>query len=288
MLRGTIFVESSMTLSFTQKEVRYLPKGWFIWRPAQRQQWKFWRAHNLLVNIITAVFECPSKILELYQQEVLVAQARQTIAPYLDEAIDEFMIKYYPLWWENIPLLLKHRIYRQAQKQLPLFLDNYFDAFIDRANELLDFSDLVTERLQQQPLLVNSVNRIMRSIYCRNLLGLKPTSSALNQLITEEFLSPNRLIQGIFTGATPSKAKQIIHQQLKLWVEGPLLKPTLQWMLGFQGYLFFKNRLTDQVIQLLQQSLIPADIQRERTNRLQEYGMDQLKKFSFKEKTWMK
>lgn len=279
MSRSVIFVETSMTLCLTQKEIWRLPRTRFIWRPSQRRQWKLLQTHNQLTQLITTLFKRPKKILELYQQETMILQAIKTLSPYLDETIDTFMIKNHPLWWENIPLLLKAKIYRQAKKQLPLFLDNLFEILFDRADELIDFNALIMDQLQKNPVLLRTFTHLMQSIHLRQFFSLTPSALSLNHFITREFLTPNALIQGLFTGPAPSKTRNIIHQQLKLWVEGPLLKPTLQCLLGFTGYLHFKNQLTDYVVELLRKPLMPLDIQQERTNRLSEYCMEGLSRY---------
>ena len=258
-----------MTLGFIQQEIQRIPSHWCVWPSIEKRKQQLFQVQNQLTQLISSIFKQPQQIFALYQQEALAEQAIRTLSPRLEEIIDEFMLKYYPLWWENIPLIVKYKIYQHSQKQLPDILDTLFETLLDHIDELLDFSTLVADQLRKQPTLAKNFYRILR-------LPPQLKNTQLAHFLVQEFLNPTLLIYTLFTGRAPSKAQNYIHQQLKFWLEGPLLKPALQWMLGFQGYLHFKYQFTEQIIELFKQPLLSQDFQCERMNRLQEFCVERL------------
>ena len=67
------------------------------------------------------------QLFELIEPEMLVNQIERIHRPHLDEYIDEVMEMENSIIWENLPIIVKNRIYSHCHRQFRKVIDNIVD-----------------------------------------------------------------------------------------------------------------------------------------------------------------
>jgi len=94
---------------------------------------------------------------ELFQQlepEKIAEHISQTIALRLEEYIDEVMTERNAVFWENVPVMVRNRIYARARRQLPEILDNIVDDMAENIEQLVDLRAMVVRLMREDKGLV--------------------------------------------------------------------------------------------------------------------------------------
>lgn len=99
---------------------------------------------------------------ELFQQlepERIAEQIGRDIAPRLEEHVDEVMGERHAVLWENVPVMVRNRIYARARRQLPEILDNIVDDMAENIEQLVDLRAMVVRLMREDRGLVVRVFR---------------------------------------------------------------------------------------------------------------------------------
>lgn len=94
---------------------------------------------------------------ELFQQlepEKIAEHISQTIALRLEEYIDEVMTERNAVFWENVPVIVRNRVYARARRQLPEILDNIVDDMAENIEQLVDLRAMVVRLMREDRSLV--------------------------------------------------------------------------------------------------------------------------------------
>lgn len=105
----------------------------------------FWSQHLLdPVTNLSQVFEYigPERVLNLEISH---------LRPQLDSIVDEVMLRKNQVLWENLPVLLKNRIYGRVHRKLPRMLDDVVEEFSDRLPHYISFKELLEKTELRQP-----------------------------------------------------------------------------------------------------------------------------------------
>lgn len=73
----------------------------------------------------------------------------------IEELTDEIMSEHSPLLWENLPNLLKQRVYAHARNRLPDIMDNLIKDMQTNIEHLIDPRDLIIKKLSENKSLLN-------------------------------------------------------------------------------------------------------------------------------------
>lgn len=126
--------------------------GWQGIIPSKRKKMAGILVDNTLARIssmreIFAEFE-PHKIAH---HIVKVADAR------LEEFTDDIMCERNPVLWENLPDILKTRVYARTRRQLPQMMDDLLEDMQENIEDLVDPKELIIERMSNDKELLNRV-----------------------------------------------------------------------------------------------------------------------------------
>ncbi|MCC6200021.1 MAG: hypothetical protein IT466_04520 [Moraxellaceae bacterium] len=87
---------------------------------------------------------------ELFQQmepEKIASHISKSIMGRIDEYVDEIMSERNAVLWDNLPLMVKRRVYSRVRRQLPSIMDNMVDDMAENIEELLDLKQMVVTLL---------------------------------------------------------------------------------------------------------------------------------------------
>lgn len=94
---------------------------------------------------------------ELFQQmepEKIAAHISKSIMERIDEYVDDIMTERNPVLWDNMPLMVKRRVYSRVRRQLPSIMDNMVDDMAENIEELVDLKQMVVKLLSQDKALM--------------------------------------------------------------------------------------------------------------------------------------
>jgi len=95
---------------------------------------------------------------ELFEQmepDKIAAQINRIMSPRLVRYTDEIMLAENPALWAATPALLRAPIYQRVQKEMPRLVENLLAEANERVEELIDFKQMITTRLEEDPALLN-------------------------------------------------------------------------------------------------------------------------------------
>ena len=78
-----------------------------------------------------------------------------SLSPRMEEYTDEILLKTHPVLWENLPRMLRERVYQSSRDTLPRLVDNLVTESGERIEELVDLKHMVVHRLVNDRGLLN-------------------------------------------------------------------------------------------------------------------------------------
>lgn len=79
---------------------------------------------------------------KIAQRVVLAVGAR------IEDYTDEVMLERHRVLWENLPMLVKRRVYAHVRRELPQAMDNLVNAIIEHIDELVDVREMVCNQME--------------------------------------------------------------------------------------------------------------------------------------------
>lgn len=95
---------------------------------------------------------------ELFEQmepAKIAAQIEKVITPRLDRFTDEIVLQEQPALWRRTPAVLKQRIYERIRQSFPQLVENLMNEAATEIEDLIDFKQMITQRLVQDRGLLN-------------------------------------------------------------------------------------------------------------------------------------
>ncbi len=92
-----------------------------------------------------------AELFRLMEPEKIAAHLGESVAGRLEEYVDGIMAERHAVLWDNLPLLLRQRIYARVRRQLPLVLDNMIDDMAENIEAVVDVQGMTEAVLQQEP-----------------------------------------------------------------------------------------------------------------------------------------
>ncbi len=96
-----------------------------------------------------------SELFEQMEPAKIAAQIEKVIAPRLEKYTDEIVSSEQPALWRRTPQVIKERIYDRIRRRFPRRVKALMAEAAERIEELIDFKEMITERLVQDPALLN-------------------------------------------------------------------------------------------------------------------------------------
>lgn len=106
------------------------------------------------------------ELFRLMEPEKIAAHLSDSVLDRLEEYVDDIMSERHAVLWDNLPQVLRQRIYARVRRQLPSMLDNMIDDLAENIEALVDVRGLVEEMLARDPGLLSSLfHQVLRPEY---------------------------------------------------------------------------------------------------------------------------
>jgi len=144
-----------LAIQLTLWPVEYVGKRPFGWQgvvPAH--------AGKMASIIVSSVITKLSTLYELFQAlepDEMAAHVKIYADKYMEDVIDDAMIEYNQLIWDNLPIFVKNRVYAYARKIAPELIDNAVLDVSENIEQLVDVKTMIVDLLTENKALMNRV-----------------------------------------------------------------------------------------------------------------------------------
>lgn len=109
---------------------------------------------GIVVDNSLAKLATLSELFRELEPEKIAAHISHNVGLRLEEYIDEIMTERNAVLWENLPIMVRNRVYARARRQLPEILDNIVDDMAENIEQLIDLKAMVVRLMQEDKSLV--------------------------------------------------------------------------------------------------------------------------------------
>lgn len=88
------------------------------------------------------------------EPEKIAAHLTRNIQARIEDYTDEVMAERNAVLWENLPLLVRKRVYSRARRAIPEMMDNLVDDISKNIEQLVDLKYMITEQMQSDKALM--------------------------------------------------------------------------------------------------------------------------------------
>jgi hypothetical protein len=98
-----------------------------------------------------------SELFRLMEPEKIAGHLSESVMGRLEDYVDDIMTEKYAVLWDNLPELVRRRVYGRVRRQLPSILDSMVDDMAENIDQLVDVHALVAELLGRDPALLTGL-----------------------------------------------------------------------------------------------------------------------------------
>ena len=99
------------------------------------------------------------ELFEKMEPERIAEQVNRVILPRMDRYTDEALFAETPEIWSSTPEVVRRQVYKRVREELPALVENLLEEARGQVDELIDFKDMITTRLEEDPALLNRLIR---------------------------------------------------------------------------------------------------------------------------------
>lgn len=134
--------------------------------PVRLNSWLMWqgiiprKAEKMAHICIDRTLNRLGNLNDIYQRldpQMIAHQVLRQVTPRLEEYVDEVMYELQPVLWDNLPMMIRRRIYRWAADQLPKRIEALVADLGQDLSGLVDLKKLISEELKSSPDLMNRI-----------------------------------------------------------------------------------------------------------------------------------
>ena len=132
-----------------EKAIGLHPFGWqgIIPRKARKMS-------DIVVERVIRKMGSVSDFLRQMEPEKVAAHVAASVAANIEDYTDEVMRERNSVFWDNLPVGIKKRIYAHARQRLPLIMDGVVQAMIEQIDELVDVKEMCGRQMEADKALV--------------------------------------------------------------------------------------------------------------------------------------
>lgn len=134
-------------LEFVGYKKLYL--GWQGIIPAKAE-----KMAGIVVDNTMAKLASLSELFQQMEPEKIASHISKSIMERIDEYVDEIMSEKNAVLWDNLPVMVKKRVYSRVRRQLPSIMDNMVDDMAENIEELVDLKQMVVKLLSRDKALM--------------------------------------------------------------------------------------------------------------------------------------
>lgn len=98
-----------------------------------------------------------SELFRLMEPEKVAAQISDRVLEHLDDYVDAIMSEKNGVLWDNLPVMVRRRVYDRVRRQLPSIFDNFVDDLAENIEALIDVRSLVQDFFVFEPALLRQL-----------------------------------------------------------------------------------------------------------------------------------
>lgn len=115
------------------------------------------KAEKMSAILVDQTLSKIGSVNEFFQQmepEKIAAHLTRSIQGRIEEYTDEVMAERNAVLWENLPLLVRRRVYSRARRAVPQVMDNIVDDISTRVEELVDLKHMISSQMREDKALM--------------------------------------------------------------------------------------------------------------------------------------
>lgn len=274
------------------------------------------RLATLLMDHALGKMTTPYELFLSMEPERLTQHVITSVNADMEDYVEQVFGERYNVIWENLPKMIKSRVYARVRRQLPQILDNIIEDLAENIEELVDLRQLVIRRLTEDStplvhlveasaareitlapwvgaafglgvgLLVLPLLTVLPFMALAPLLGLlagavsvsmthsimlKPArprwigpfrwqglmlrrkvevANRFAAICVSEVINLRALMLEMLTGDRADRTRAIIRRRIKPLVDNSMMRGTIQWALGAEGYSGLRQMLAEKAVAL--------------------------------------
>lgn len=103
-----------------------------------------------LAHQLSLALQLP-ELFRLMEPEKIAAHLSDGVLDRLEDYVDDIMSEKNAVLWDNLPELVRRRVYQRVSRQLPSIFDNLIDDMAEHIDRLVDVHEFLPELMQQEP-----------------------------------------------------------------------------------------------------------------------------------------
>ncbi|MBA3979391.1 MAG: hypothetical protein C0462_02200 [Alcanivorax sp.] len=115
------------------------------------------KAEKMAAIVVDQTLSKIGSIDEFFQQmepEKIAAHLTRSIQARIEEYTDEVMTERNAVLWENLPMLVRRRVYSRARRAIPEIMDNVVDDISKNVEDLVDLKHMISSQMREDKALM--------------------------------------------------------------------------------------------------------------------------------------
>lgn len=109
---------------------------------------------GIVVDNSLAKLASMSELFREMEPEKIAEHISRNINANMEDYVDEIMTERNAVLWENVPFMVRNRVYARARRQLPEIMDNVIEDMAENIEQLVDLKDMVVSMMRRNKALV--------------------------------------------------------------------------------------------------------------------------------------
>lgn len=127
-------------------------KPWLGWQGIVPSKAR--KMSGIVVDQVINKLGSVADFLRLMEPEIIGRHVIRSIDPRIEEYVDHVMRQSHEVFWENLPNMVKDRVYNHARRQLPTIMDGLVTELLERIEDLIDVREMVCTQMENDKALV--------------------------------------------------------------------------------------------------------------------------------------
>lgn len=125
---------------------------WFGWQGIIPRKAK--KMANIVVDKTIVKLGSLQEVFQQMEPEKIAQHMAKVLVDRVEEYTDEIMLERNATLWENLPMVVKSRVYARIRKQVPVIMDGLVKDMNQNIDELMDLKEMVVNRLDSDKALM--------------------------------------------------------------------------------------------------------------------------------------
>lgn len=129
-----------------------LKEPWLGWQGIIPRKAK--KMANIVVDKTIAKLGSLQEVFQQMEPEKIAKHMASVLVDRVEEYTDEIMLERNATLWENLPMVIKSRVYARIRKQVPVIMDGLVKDMNQNIDDLMDLKEMVVSRLDNDKALM--------------------------------------------------------------------------------------------------------------------------------------